>query len=157
MNPIEDGAGLGPTEEFDLEAALAEAEEEVGAEAEASHPDDGAAHLDDAVILELAHRVFEGLESVRLANLGLNAVLGLGRKGGDGLKVTLDESRSEPTVTLDAYVLLRYGLRIPDKAWDLQEKLKKDLERVTGYQIKAVNIHVQGIYFDEDGADALSD
>ena len=36
-----------------------------------------------------------------------------------------------------------------DAAWDVQEFLKKELESSTGYEVKAVNIHVQGVYFDD--------
>ncbi len=31
-------------------------------------------------------------------------------------------------------------------AWDVQEKIKDNLERYTGYSVKAVNVNVQGIY-----------
>ena len=42
--------------------------------------------------------------------------------------------------------LFRYGHRIPDIAWDVQEKIKDNLERYTGYEVQAVNVNVQGIY-----------
>ena len=50
---------------------------------------------------------------------------------------------------IDVYVLVKYGRRIPDLAWDVQEKIKLNLERYTGYSVKAVNVNVQGIYIDE--------
>lgn len=125
--------------EFDLEAALAEAETK-----ETSERDDSPRLADD-VILDLAYRALEGNEDVTLANSGL-----MGLRGRDGIKVTVDDKGSEPRVTLDAYVNVRYGVRIPDVAWDVQEKLKRDLERVTGYEIKAVNIHVQGVIFPDE-------
>ncbi|MDR3265168.1 MAG: Asp23/Gls24 family envelope stress response protein, partial [Synergistaceae bacterium] len=50
------------------------------------------------------------------------------------------------------YILVRYGQRIPDLAWDVQEKIKANLERYTGYTVTAVNINVQGIYLEEPQA-----
>ena len=41
---------------------------------------------------------------------------------------------------------MKYGQRIPDIAWDVQEKIKDNLERYTGYEVQAVNVNVQGIY-----------
>ena len=43
---------------------------------------------------------------------------------------------------------MKYGQRIPDLAWDVQEKVKANLERYTGYTVKAVNVNVQGIYLE---------
>ncbi|MCI7402521.1 MAG: Asp23/Gls24 family envelope stress response protein, partial [Pyramidobacter sp.] len=66
----------------------------------------------------------------------------------EGVRVSLEEG-TQSQISVDAYVLVRYGLRIPDVAWDLQEFLKKELESSTGYEVKAVNIFVQGVYFGE--------
>jgi len=44
---------------------------------------------------------------------------------------------------------VKYGLRIPDIAWDVQEAIKNQIENYTGYTVKAVNVHVQGIHFTE--------
>ncbi len=45
---------------------------------------------------------------------------------------------------------MKYGQRIPDLAWDVQEKIKDNLERYTGYTVKAVNVNVQGVYTSPD-------
>jgi uncharacterized alkaline shock family protein YloU len=49
--------------------------------------------------------------------------------------------------SVDVYILVKFGLRIPDLAWDVQEMIKKNIEEYTGYKVKAVNVNVQGIYF----------
>ena len=79
-------------------------------------------------------------------------MLGLGRKNPEGVKISIVEEDKQSQISVDAYVLVRYGLRIPDVAWDLQEFLKNELEGSTGYEVKAVNIYVQGVYFGEQAA-----
>ena len=48
-------------------------------------------------------------------------------------------------VTLDVYVVLNYGSKIPAVAWDIQENVKKEVETMTDKHVKAVNIHVQRV------------
>ncbi|EEX49336.1 MULTISPECIES: Asp23/Gls24 family envelope stress response protein [Jonquetella] len=132
-------------EEFDLDEALAEAKDEL----QASDPQ-GELHLSDDVLLDLARKALGTTTDIRLASTGLSSVLGLSRKSVEGLRVSVDESGKEPVITVDAYLLVRWGVRVPDLAWDVQELLKRELERVTGYRVKAVNIHVQGIFFETD-------
>jgi uncharacterized alkaline shock family protein YloU len=37
--------------------------------------------------------------------------------------------------------------------WDVQEAIKEQVERYTGYAVRAVNVFVQGITFQEDQDD----
>ena len=109
---------------------------------------EGNIHISEDVIVELAKKTIQGIANIQTANTRLAAKFGLGRKAGDGIRVSV-ENGATPSVSVDAYVLVRYGQRIPDLAWDVQEKVKANLERYTGYIVKAVNINVQGIYIDE--------
>jgi len=43
---------------------------------------------------------------------------------------------------------VEYGCRIPDVSWEIQEKVKKSVETMTGLNVVEVNIHVQGVNFD---------
>ncbi len=125
---------------FDLDRAIAEAR--------ADGEDDGAKlHISEDVVQEIARRALSCISSVKPANVG-GTVLGIGRKNPEGVRVSLEEG-DQPQISVDAYVLVRYGLRIPDVAWDLQEFLKNELEKSTGYEVKAVNIFVQGVFFGE--------
>ena len=49
------------------------------------------------------------------------------------------------SATLEVYVYIRYGYNIPDVAIAIQEKAKEAVESMTGYEVKAVNVHVEGI------------
>lgn len=58
-----------------------------------------------------------------------------------GIKVNTNEDN----VNIDIYLIVKYGVKIPDVAWNVQEKVKKDVEKTTGVAVQAVNIHVQGV------------
>ena len=66
-----------------------------------------------------------------------------------GIKVDFDENQ----ILLDTYLTVEYGVKIPDIAWDIQDKVKKTLEESTGMKVRAVNVHIQGINFDKKKSD----
>ncbi|MPM11876.1 hypothetical protein SDC9_58227 [bioreactor metagenome] len=108
----------------------------------------GSIHISEEVIMELAKKTLTTIPGVQPASPGIASKLGIGRKASDGIRVSV-EDKFPPLVTVDVYLMVKYGLRIPDLAWDVQEAIKKALEQYTGYDVKAVNINVQGIYFQD--------
>ncbi|AEE91545.1 conserved protein of unknown function [Tepidanaerobacter acetatoxydans Re1] len=69
----------------------------------------------------------------------------LGRKNlAKGVKVEVNEKEA----VVDLYVIVDYGVRIPEVAWNVQENVKKAIENMTGLSVVEVNIHVQGVNFD---------
>lgn len=51
---------------------------------------------------------------------------------------------------LDLYIIVEYGSRIPDIAWEIQNKVKTAVENMTGLKVLEVNIHVQGVNVPKD-------
>jgi len=71
----------------------------------------------------------------------------LGRKNlSKGVKVEVGEKEA----AIDLYLIVEYGARIPDVAWEIQEKVKKAVETMTGLNVIEVNIHVQGVNIDKE-------
>ncbi len=66
----------------------------------------------------------------------------------NGIDIMIEEEEV-PTVVVDAFIKTKFGLRIPDIAWYVQESIRNSLEQNTGYNIKAVNVFVKGLYFEE--------
>ena len=55
--------------------------------------------------------------------------------------------------TVDLYVVVKYGYRIPDLAYEIQENVKDTIESLSGISVDAVNIHIQGVdYSESDGS-----
>ena len=107
---------------------------------------EGTIHISEDVIVEIARKTVTTIPGIILSGTSIASKLGIGKKMGDGLKISVDDGKV-PAITVDTYISVQYGLRIPDVAWDVQEKVKERLEAFTGYSVKAVNVSVQGIHF----------
>lgn len=67
----------------------------------------------------------------------------IGKKSKDkGIRV---EKENEEVLTIDLKVVLEYGIRIPEVCVQLQAAVKEAVEEMTGKQVYAVNVVVQGI------------
>ena len=70
----------------------------------------------------------------------------LGKKNlSKGVKVEVGEKQA----AVDLYVIIEYGSRVPDVAIRVQENVKRAIETMTGLEVVEVNVHVQGISFQE--------
>lgn len=47
---------------------------------------------------------------------------------------------------IDIYVIVTYGTKIPEIAWNVQKSVSESLKTVSGIKTKEINIHVQGVY-----------
>ena len=56
-------------------------------------------------------------------------------------------------VAVDLYVVVEYGLRIPDVALQVQEKVKEAIETATGMTVLEINVHVQGVGFSRNDSE----
>lgn len=50
-------------------------------------------------------------------------------------------------VTIDINVNAYYGFKVPDLAYDLQNKIKEEVEKATNYKVKSINVSVVGVVF----------
>jgi uncharacterized alkaline shock family protein YloU len=73
----------------------------------------------------------------------------LGRRNlARGVKVEVGEREA----AVDLFVIVGFGVRIPDVSLRVQESVKKAIESMTGLAVIEVNVHVQGVSF-ADGQD----
>lgn len=59
------------------------------------------------------------------------------------IKVEINDNK--PLINL--YIVIKYGVRIPDIAWDIQSRVKEGLMKKLGIDVNEIDIHVQGIQF----------
>lgn len=98
------------------------------------------------IIAGLAASEVEGIAGMTLGFVdGINQILGTNKKYSKGVKISLEGKK----VTIDLYVNVKYGVRIPDIAWAAQNAVKAAVENMTGLEVSSVNINVQGITFDK--------
>ena len=59
-----------------------------------------------------------------------------------GIKVETDEKSAK----IDVSIIVEYGARIPDVAFEIQTMVKKSVESMTGLKVLEVNVHVNGVH-----------
>jgi uncharacterized alkaline shock family protein YloU len=111
--------------------------------------DGGKISFDDEVIAIIAGIAATEVEGVAAMSSGIAG--GIAEKLGmrnlsKGVKVEVGEKET----AIDLYIIVEYGCRIPEVAWNIQENVKKAVESMTGLKVVEVNIHVQGINFDKE-------
>lgn len=94
-----------------------------------------------AIIAGLAATEIEGVAGMSGGFAGGIAEM-LGRKNlSKGVKVEVGERQA----AVDLYVIVEYGVPIPDVAYMVQENVKKKIETMTGLEVVEVNVHVQDV------------
>ena len=61
-----------------------------------------------------------------------------------GIKVDIADNDTK----IDVNIIVEYGTRIPDVAFEIQNRVKKAVENMTGLNVEEVNVHVQGVNTD---------
>lgn len=102
-----------------------------------------------AIIAGLAASEIEGVAAMSGGIAG-GIVEKLGKKNlSKGVKVQIGEKEA----AIDLYIIVEYGARIPEIAWNIQENTKKAVETMTGLNVVEVNIHVQGVNIEKKSKD----
>ena len=67
-------------------------------------------------------------------------------EAGDAIFVEkLEVEAGEKETKIDVNIIVEYGARIPDVAFEIQNRVKKAVEGMTGLKVVEVNVHVQGV------------
>lgn len=75
---------------------------------------------------------------------GITEVLSGKKNLAKGIKVEVGEKDTK----IDVNIIVEYGVRIPDVAFEIQNRVKKAVETMTGLSVVEVNVHVQGVSTD---------
>lgn len=74
---------------------------------------------------------------------GIKEMLGAKKNPSKGVKVDMGDG----TASIDLYIVVDYGVRIPELSWEIQESVKSNVETMTGLNVLKVNIHIEGVSF----------
>ena len=66
-------------------------------------------------------------------------------KGKKNLAKGIKVDATDSTAKIDVNIIVEYGSRIPDVAFEIQNRVKKSVESMTGLKVTEVNVHVQGV------------
>ena len=76
---------------------------------------------------------------------GITEVLSGKKNLAKGIKVEVGDKDTK----IDVNIIVKYGVRIPDVAFEIQNRVKKAVETMTGLNVVEVNVHVQGVNTEE--------
>ena len=77
---------------------------------------------------------------------GITEVLSGKKNLAKGIKVEVGDKDTK----IDVNIIVEYGVRIPDIAFEIQNRVKKAVESMTGLEVLEVNEHVQGVNLPEE-------
>ena len=76
---------------------------------------------------------------------GITEVLSGKKNLAKGIKVEVGDKDTK----IDVNIIVEYGVRIPDVAFEILNRVKKAVETMTGLNVVEVNVHVQGVNTEE--------
>lgn len=59
-------------------------------------------------------------------------------------------SEGKEGIYIELYVKVKYRMKIPQLAWDIQNRIKEIISKKYQITVKEINIHVQGVEMTED-------
>lgn len=80
---------------------------------------------------------------------GISEVFSGKKNFAKGIKVEAGEKETR----IDVNIIVEYGVRIPDVAFEIQNRVKKAVEGMTGLKVIDVNVHVQGVNTDANNVE----
>lgn len=106
----------------------------------------GSIRIADEVVATIAGLAAHEISGVAGMSGGLAGGIAeiLGKKNlAKGIKVEVGEKEA----AVDLYVIVEYGVRIPEIASQIQDSVKSAIETMTGLNVVEINVHVQGVAF----------
>ncbi len=102
--------------------------------------------------IKISDEVIETIASVAVSEIdgvsstGSGFVDGIARRFtkkalAGGIKAVVGEG----TASVDISIVVKYGVRIPEVAWNVQDAVKKEIELMTGLSVEKVNVRIVGI------------
>ena len=82
---------------------------------------------------------------------GISEVFSGKKNFAKGIKVEAGEKETR----IDVNIIVEYGVRIPDVAFEIQNRVKKAVESMTGLKVLDVNVHVQGVNTDANNLEEV--
>ncbi len=63
-----------------------------------------------------------------------------------GIKVEINDNAA----TVEVHFIAKYGVKLTEVCWEIQERVKKAIETMSGMEVVKVNAFVEGIYIEKE-------
>ena len=107
---------------------------------------DGSINISEDVVVAIASEAIGEIEGVGAMMTTMTEQLTeqfIGKQPARGIRM----HNQDGEITLDVYHTLKYGFAIPETAAKVQDAVMSAVETMTGFSVRAVNVHVGGISF----------
>ena len=105
----------------------------------------GTIQISEEVVASIASAAVLEVEDVTgLMSANVSDFMGGKKMTAKGVRVEM----AEDGVVVNLFLMIRYGFAIAEVAQKVQNAVYSALEGMTGFPVKAVNVHVGGISFD---------
>lgn len=111
---------------------------------------DGSINISEDVVVAIASEAIGEIEGVGAMMTTMTEQLTeqlteqfMGKKPARGIRMDIQDGE----ITLDVYLTVKYGFAIPETAAKVQDAVMSAVETMTGFSVRAVNVHVGGISF----------
>lgn len=111
----------------------------------------GDVKIADSVIAVCAINAVMKTEGVAGLTGGITDSITESLLGRESLSKGVKVDQTEEGIVLDIFLIVYYGVKIPDVAWNIQNRVKEEIETMTDKKVARVNIHVQGVAAAEKG------
>ena len=107
--------------------------------------------------IKISDEVIETIASVAVSEIEGVSSMGTGFVDGIARRITkksmsagIKANVNDNSVGVDISIVVKYGVRIPEVAWNVQDAVKKEIELMTGLTVEKVNVKVVGIDIPEE-------
>ncbi len=107
--------------------------------------EEGSINISEEVVAAIAMDAMKEIEGVGQMSQNMGEQL-TGKKAARG--VHIDAQGDDMTINI--YLMVRYGFAIPEVAQKVQESVSGAVSGMTGFNVSAVNVHVNGISFNDE-------
>ena len=111
--------------------------------------DEGHVNISDEVVASIAGIAANEIDGVSgMAGsfaCGIAETLGAKKNPQKGVRIDIKPEGA----TIDLFIIVEFGKRIPELAWNIQENVKNSVETMTGIDVLKVNVHIEGISFEK--------
>ena len=107
---------------------------------------DGSVNISEDVVAAIASEAIGEIEGVGAMMTTMTEQLTeqfMGKKPSRGVRMEIQDGE----ITLDVDLIVKYGFAIPEIAAKVQDAVMGAVETMTGFSVKAVNVHVGGVSF----------
>ncbi|MBQ1528692.1 MAG: Asp23/Gls24 family envelope stress response protein [Firmicutes bacterium] len=104
---------------------------------------------DDVISVCAANAVLRTDGVAALAG-GLSNAISMTFRKKESISKGIKVEETDDGLVLDVFLIVNYGAKIPEVAWNVQHSVRDEVELMADMAISAVNVHVQGVKKEKD-------